>query len=224
MLFLAHQEPKSTQRVTQVNLSDGWNKEKFKMQLIPSNQDIQRRQSMHHISKQMPADSNFYSLEEKAYGHLIIRTSNKNKTVAVSVKKLTGLALPTAPLSSVENTSYSIHWVSPDEYLLLVPETTEFDVESKLRKDIKGHYSIINITGGQTVLELSGERAEIILKKSTSYDIHPNNLPEGKIVTTVFAKSQLLLRRTGHDHFQLIIRRSFSDYLWQWIVDAGSRP
>ncbi len=106
---------------------------------------------------------------------------------------------------------------------MLVPEETEFDVETKLRKSMTGHFAIVNITGGQTILELSGERAEIIIKKSTFYDIHLSNFPTGKTVTTTFAKSQLVLRRTDYDSFQLIIRRSFSDYLWQWIVDAGSR-
>jgi len=178
---------------------------------------------MHHVSAQLAAGNKYYSLTEKAYGHLVIRTSAENKSVSHAIKTFTGLDLPTAPLNSVENESYLISWISPDEYLLLVPEKTEFEVESKLRQLVTGHYAIVNVTGGQTVLELSGERAESILQKSTSYDIHPTNFPSGKVVTTVFAKSQLVLRRTGDNQFQLIIRRSFSDYLWKWIVDAGSR-
>lgn len=193
------------------------------MQLIPNNYEIKRRQPMHHISSQFPADNNFFSLKEIAYGHLIIRSSMDNKSVSDALKSITGLSLPSEPLVSTENENTILNWISPDEFLLLVPEKTEFEIETQLRAAISGHFAIINVSGGQTVLELSGERAETILKKSSSYDIHPNNLPQGKVVTTIFAKSQLLLRRTGADSFQLIIRRSFSDYLWQWIIDAGSR-
>ena len=193
------------------------------MQLIPNNPDCLRRQSMHHVSSVMPVNSQYYSLTEEAYGHLIIRTANTNESVKDAIKKLTGLDFPSRALSSVQNEKHILNWVSPDEYLLLVPEKTEFELESKLRAEIEGHFAIVNVTGGQTVLALSGERAETILKKSTSYDVHPDNLPQGKVVTTIFAKSQLLLRRTGKDSFQLVIRRSFSDYLWKWIVDAGSR-
>jgi sarcosine oxidase subunit gamma len=193
------------------------------MELIPNSSKIKQRHSMHHIATQLSAGNDSYTLTETAYGHLVIRTSLENKSVNTAIKAVTGLSLSTKPLSSVSNTKYLICWISPDEYLLLVPEKTEFEVESKLRDKIKGHVAIVNVTGGQTVLELSGERAETILKKSSSYDIHQSNFPVGKVVTTVFAKSQLILRRTGDDCFQLVIRRSFSDYLWQWIVDAGSR-
>ncbi|MEE9325968.1 MAG: sarcosine oxidase subunit gamma family protein [Cocleimonas sp.] len=193
------------------------------MQLIPKSNEIKQRQSMHQIATQLQAGNDHYTLTETAYGHLVIRTSLKNKSVNTAVKTITGLNLATKPLSSVSNDKYLICWISPDEYLLLVPEKTEFEIESRLRDKIKGHFAIVNITGGQTVLELSGERAETILKKSSSYDIHQSNFPVGKVVTTVFAKSQLILRRASDDSFQLVIRRSFSDYLWQWIVDAGSR-
>ena len=194
------------------------------MDLIPSSSAFQSRPAMHHVSSQVPANSEYYTLTEVAYGHLMIRSSSDNKSVKQAVKKVTGLDFPTQALSSFENERYSIYWVSPDEYLLLVPEKTEFEVESALRANIEGHFAIVNVTGGQTVLWLSGERAENIVKKSTSYDIHPSNFSQGKVVTTIFAKSQLLLSRKGEDCFQLVIRRSFSDYLWKWIVDAGSRP
>ena len=193
------------------------------MELNPDNSAIKRRQPMHHIAAQITAGNAHYTLQEKAYGHLVIRASFDDKSFQTAIKSVTGLKLPTAALSSNENKEFCINWISPDEVLLLVPEKTEFEVESKLRETMQGHFAIVNVTGGQTLLELSGERAESILKKSSSYDIHPNNFPVGKVVTTVFAKSQAIIRRTGENSFQLIVRRSFSDYLWKWIVDAGSR-
>lgn len=194
------------------------------MELIPNNPEIKCRPAMHHVSSQVTAGNEYYSLQEKAFGHLIIRTSDIASTsIGSAIQTITGLELPREPLSSTENKSFIINWISPDEYLLLVPNKSEFEVESKLRQIITGHYAIVNVTGGQTVLELSGKRAEIILKKSTSYNIHSSAFPIGKVITTVFAKSQAIIRRTDKQCFQLIVRRSFSDYLWKWIVDAGSR-
>ncbi|MCP3675778.1 MAG: sarcosine oxidase subunit gamma, partial [Gammaproteobacteria bacterium] len=42
-------------------------------------------------------------------------------------------------------------------------------------------------------------------------------------VSTVFAKSQVVLWRRDVNQFSLVVRRSFSDYIWRWIVDAGAR-
>jgi len=192
------------------------------MNLHPTNKGMQH-QSMHHVSQSHPAGNDHYSMSEIAVGHLVIRIPEKGITSAAkAIKSVTKLAIPTT-LQSTSNDDYSLIWIAPDEFLLLVPELTEADVETKLRKKMDGHFAIVNVTGGQTLLELSGERAETILKKSTVYDVHESNFPAGKAVTTKFAKSQVIVMRTGADSFQLIVRRSFSDYIWQWIVDAGSR-
>ncbi|KAG1694644.1 Sarcosine oxidase subunit gamma [Nymphon striatum] len=173
--------------------------------------------SMHHVAEKFPAGNDFYSLEEQSLGHLILRASDTNQSVDKAIKKVTKLDLPRNALSSASNESFSINWIAPDEWLILTKEKAEWEVESTLRKAMDGHYANCECTGGQTVLELSGERAETILKKSSTYDVHITNFPVGKVVTTVFAKSQVVLKRTGENHFQLIVRRSFSDYIWQWI-------
>lgn len=179
--------------------------------------------AMHHVSKKHVAGNDHYSLTETAVGQLIIRIPEKNlKSAAKAIKSVTKLAMPNT-LEVTSNKDYSLFWLSPDEILLIVPEKTEADIEAKLRKAIEGHFAIVDVTGGQTFIELSGERAELILKKSTIYDVHESNFPIGKVVTTKFALSQVIVTRTGTDSFQLIVRRSFSDYIWQWIVDAGSR-
>ncbi|KAG1694646.1 Creatinase [Nymphon striatum] len=160
--------------------------------------------SMHHVAEKFPAGNDFYSLEEQSLGHLILRASDTNQSVDKAIKKVTKLDLPRNALSSASNESFSINWIAPDEWLILTKEKAEWEVESTLRKAMDGHYANCECTGGQTVLELSGERAETILKKSSTYDVHITNFPVGKVVTTVFAKSQVVLKRTGENHFQLI--------------------
>ncbi len=48
------------------------------------------------------------------------------------------------------------------------------------------------------------------------------DFPVGKAVGTHFAKSQLVIRHTGEDTWELLIRRSFSDYFWLWLQDASA--
>ncbi len=177
----------------------------------------------YHISREVPVSNTTYSLTEKAYGHLNIRVSRGRDDFNKALNQLTGLNLPVEPLQSFSNDAFTIHWLSNDEYLLLTPEKSEFEIETRLRAQVTGHYAIVNVTSGQAVLELSGKRAESILRKSTSYDIHNDSLNIGKVVSTVFAKSQVVLWRRDVNQFSLVVRRSFSDYIWRWIVDAGAR-
>ena len=160
--------------------------------------------------------------EKKLLGHLIIRGDAQDAAFVAGVQSALGLELPAA-LSVVSSGESSLQWLAPDEWLLIVPSGAEFEVERKLREALAGvHISVVNVSGGQSLLELSGEKVRELLMKSTSYDVHPNNFPVGKAVGTVFAKSQLLIRRTGEQTWELVIRRSFADYWWLWLQDASA--
>lgn len=160
--------------------------------------------------------------EKKLLGHLTLRGDAKDSAFAGGVHKALGLELPSA-LTVVSAGDTSLQWLAPDEWLLIVPGGSEFAVEQKLREALAGqHISIVNVSGGQTLLELSGPKVREVLMKSTSYDVHPSNFPVGKAVGTHFAKSQLVIRHTGEDTWELVIRRSFSDYFWLWLQDASA--
>ena len=160
--------------------------------------------------------------ERKFLGHLTLRGDGHNPEFAAGVHKALGLELPVA-LTVVANNDMSLHWVGPDEWLLIVPGGQELAVEQKLRAALEGqHIQVVNVSGGQSLLELRGPNVREVLMKSTSYDVHPNNFPVGKAVGTVFAKSQLVIRRTAEDTWELVIRRSFADYWWLWLQDASA--
>ncbi|WP_249679395.1 sarcosine oxidase subunit gamma [Pseudomonas abieticivorans] len=160
--------------------------------------------------------------EKKLLGHLTLRGNGHDAAFAGGVHKALGLELPTA-LSMVANGDTSLQWMGPDEWLLIVPGGQEVASEKALREALAGqHISVVNVSGGQQVLELSGPNVRDVLMKSTSYDVHPDNFPVGKAVGTVFAKSQLVIRRTGDETWELLVRRSFSDYWWLWLQDASA--
>ncbi|WP_271410291.1 sarcosine oxidase subunit gamma [Pseudomonas sp. Q1-7] len=160
--------------------------------------------------------------EKKLLGHLVIRGDAKDPAFAGGVHSALGLELPVA-LTLVASGDSSLQWLGPDEWLLIVPGGTEYEVEQRLRKALDGqHISVVNVSGGQTLLELSGAHARDVLMKSTSYDVHPSNFPVGKAVGTNFAKAGAVIRHTGEDTWELLIRRSFSDYLWLWLQDASA--
>ena len=173
------------------------------------------------LAKQGPRKGGIRLRENKLLGHLTLRCNQNNADQLAAVERVLGMALPLQPLTSVEKGEASIRWMSPDEWLIIVPGLKAFDVETRFRDEMDGHYSLVNGSGGSTVLELSGDDVVEMLKKCTPIDLHPSEFPVGKVVSTVFAKSTAVIRRTGEKQFELVIRRSFSDYLWLWIQDAS---
>jgi sarcosine oxidase subunit gamma len=149
--------------------------------------------------------------DRQLLGHLTLR-GPAEPAFASAVQQVTGLALPG-----------SLQWIGPDEWLLIVPGGEEFATEQRLRAALGDlHVAIVNVSGGQSLIELSGPKVREVFMKSTSYDVHPRNFPVGKAVGTVFAKSQLVIRHTAEDTWELLVRRSFSDYWWMWLQDASA--
>ena len=161
--------------------------------------------------------------EKKLLGHLTLRGDAKDPAFAGGVHKALGVELPVA-LTLVANGSLSLQWLAPDEWLLIVPRGEEFATEKRLREALGNelHYAVVNVSGGQTLLELSGPKVREMLMKSTSYDVHPSNFPVGKAVGTHFAKTQLVIRHTAEETWERVVRRSFADYIWLWLQDASA--
>ncbi|MGV8918962.1 MAG: sarcosine oxidase subunit gamma [Pseudomonas sp.] len=160
--------------------------------------------------------------EKKLLGHLTLRGDGHDAAFAAGVSKALGMELP-GSLGLVISGESSLQWMGPDEWLLIVPSGEEFAAEQRLREALTGlHIAVVNVSGGQSVLELTGPNVRDVLMKSTSYDVHPDNFPVGKAIGTVFAKSQLVIRRTGEQTWELLVRRSFSDYWWMWLQDASA--
>jgi sarcosine oxidase subunit gamma len=69
---------------------------------------------------------------------------------------------------------------------------------------------------------LLGAAARRLLTKGCTLDLHPGVFGPGQCAQTGLAKAGVLIRplpdNSGYD---LIVRRSFADYLWQWLLRAG---
>jgi sarcosine oxidase subunit gamma len=159
--------------------------------------------------------------EAKLLGHLNLRGNANDSGFLKGVKNALDLDLPLAPCSSAQNAETTIMWLSPDEWLIIIEGGTEAAVEDKLRQSLSGHFAVSDISGAQTMLEISGKDCLQLLQKSIGYDLHLDSFPINKVIGTALAKSSAHIRRTGEYNFQLIIRRSFADYIWLWLQQSS---
>lgn len=160
---------------------------------------------------------------ERAFlGHLILRGGAI--VLDEALREVLGIGLPGRPnsLTADADGQRSVQWLSPDEWLLIVPGDETFGLETRLRAHLGGsHVAIVDVSAGQTLIELTGEAAHEVLMKSTVYDVDPHEFTVGKGVTTIFAKTSVILRRPDESRWELIVRRSFADYVYRWLLDAG---
>jgi len=184
--------------------------------------DVPARSPLAHQPGSSPKAPNpgVYLWEEALKTHLALRGDANNADFRQGIEAATGIALPET-LQSAQSGDWVLSWIAPDEWLLTGPGDQAFTMETTLRQHLSGHYAVINVSGGQTLVRVAGTEARSVLMKSCPYDVHDRNFPVGKVVTTVLAKSQATIRRVGEDDWELVVRRSFADYVWRWLMDAS---
>lgn len=168
------------------------------------------------------ADCGVRLREAALQGHLSLRGNPDNELFLKGVEEVLGVKLPTEPSATAVAGQTRVYWLGPTEWLVIVEGGTEADVEARLRQTLHGHFSVVDISGGQTLINLSGGEVEGVLKKSSGYDFHPSRFGPGRCVQTTFAKATALVSKKADGSFDLVVRRSFADYLFRWIADAAA--
>ncbi|ALM53507.1 sarcosine oxidase subunit gamma [Halomonas huangheensis] len=181
--------------------------------------------SYHNVGAPAPGPNSRVTLRELSdRDHLILRGGAI--VLDEAVRQVLDVGLPARPqqLTLCEDGISSVQWLSPDEWLVILPFGTAFRIENELRSALgDASVAISEVSGGQTLLELEGNAQALqeLLMKSVIYDVHPQHFTPGKGVTTVFAKTNVILRRPDEARWELVVRRSFADYVYRWLLDAG---
>ena len=138
-----------------------------------------------------------------------------------AVPAIIDLELPNDPCTTVRNASAAIHWLAPDEWLIVAAPGTEAELERRFRQAMSGpNLAITDVTGAYILMDLTGPHARDALANATPYDLHPRNFRPGRCVQTTLAKTQALMAAKDEDAFEIIVRRSYANYAEAWLKDA----
>ena len=170
------------------------------------------------------ADPGVLSIQEEAYcGHVNLRGSASNDAFLSAAKAVLGTDLPTEVNTFVITAKLTVLWYGPNEWLIVTPQGSETALIATLREALQGQFfAVTDLSGGNTVLNISGSHAIDLLKKGCPLDLHSSAFAVGQCAQTVLAKAGMtILNMPEPAGFKLIVRRSFSDYLGVWLIDAA---
>lgn len=162
-------------------------------------------------------------LAERAFcGHINLRGNPEDADFLQGVEKAAGFELPLEPNSVIAGENYSALWLGPNEWLLVTQAGQEDEVIPRLREALANQFvAVTDVSSGQTIIALSGDRCRDVLAKGCTLDLHPHSFGPGQCAQTLVAKSGALLWPRSAAAIDIIVRRSFADYLWRWLEDAA---
>lgn len=143
------------------------------------------------------------------FGMITLRAKGV-KALDKAVKAVTGTKLP-AQRRIEMNGDKACGWMSPDEYLLIVPYAEVADALAKLAKSLAGeHHLAVDVSDARAIFRIEGDRASDVLRKLSPVDF--DTLAPGELRRTRAAQVAAAMWASGGG-FTLVCFRSVAAYV-----------
>ena len=171
-------------------------------------------------------------IEEKPFlGYVNLRGKPGHTGFLAGVLKALGVEPPTAPNTLIDAGDNRIFWLGPDEWLIVTPAGQQGAVKAKLDAALAGVFSsVVDNSSGLTTVHLTGDNAGALLATDCPLDLHPREFGAGRCAQTRLARAGMIVTPLADGSapgsgsgagFEIIIRRSFADYLLRFLQDAA---
>ena len=152
--------------------------------------------------------------------------SNKRE-FSTKIGKILSILPPNEANTSSGNESYSLLWLSPDEWLVYSINKTnslndQIELENNLFDEISklNQGAVTNVSDHWVMINLKGSKIFDLLSKSCPFNFK-NFKKKGSVVQTVVNHVDVIIHNTDENDLNLFVRRSFSEDLWLWINDSA---
>ena len=153
-----------------------------------------------------------------------LRVEPGSATHAAVIKAL-GIDLPVKPgQSSVMLVSGGVEahalCLAPDWWLIVgLPETEQLLTPLRLNSDY--HFSLVDVSGQRTTIELEGPKAREVLAHLWEQDLREKSFPVGSVSQGLMAKAPVIVFHMARFRCRVMVRSSFALHLWKALVDAA---
>lgn len=154
-------------------------------------------------------------------GFCIFRASPEDEALHARAASVLGIGLPLRPNTFTQGADIRAIWLGPDEWMLASAVRSARDMEDRLRHALgPGHYSVVDVTSGYTSVTLSGRKAPLVLSRGCPLDLSARAFAMGECAQSVLFKAPVIVCAGGCGIYDLIVRRSFAEYVMLMLLDA----
>ena len=156
-------------------------------------------------------------------GLLVLRGDVASAEFRDAVSTAIGIEPVVEPLTAARRRDVSMLWLGPDEWLVVTPDNRVERIERSLQGALDARLgALTDVSHSRAILSLSGPDAQSVLAKGCPLDFHPRVFGPGRCAQSRLAKCQVLIHQTGDaPMFEIYVMRSFAEYAWTWLMDAG---
>jgi sarcosine oxidase subunit gamma len=175
--------------------------------------------------RELSADGRSCLLDEIALLDMLnLRGDASDPAFAAAVLSTTGLTLPVVANTASVGNGRQLFWLGPDEWLLKTAGGTGEAIEVALRAALVGkHFSVVQVGSGNTTFSVQGAAAADLLSRGCPLDLHARSFADGSLAQSHISKANVVLYcLKAETSFEITVRRSFAEYFFKWLCEAGS--
>lgn len=90
-----------------------------------------------------------------------------------------------------------------------------------LKMNDQYHFSIVNVSGQRTTIEIEGPKSREFLAHIWEQDLREKKFPIGSVSQGLMAKAPVIVYHIGSNRYWVIVRSSFAIHLWEVFKDAA---
>ncbi len=156
--------------------------------------------------------------------HYIVRFDPENQMTRKSFRKNFATDVPTDPNTFNISDDILFAWLGPDEWLILSQLHLLEKIEESLDEIVANPFATwVDVSSSQTLIRVTGPKGIDLLSRGINCDLHPSVFLPGNCLQTIMARIPVTVLKQESDTLtmDLIVKRSYAEYLWNWLVDAG---
>ena len=180
------------------------------------------------LKKNVIGEINGFNFQELFNIHKInLRGHSTDENFINNVIKILDIPLPTEANTSSSNNKLKIIWLSPNEWLIEIYETKDFEkIILNFKNYLNDHNSAVtDISESKTILELNGVHLYKLLSKFMIIDLDKVLDKESSVAQTIFIKVPVLIvknhKKNERQSINLHTNRSHAQYIIDLLIDGS---
>lgn len=157
-------------------------------------------------------------------GMITLRCDAGKPELAAALRDVAGVDMP-GQRGIVASGDCALAWMSPDEWLILLPYAQAHDAVARLRAALEGtHHLVENVSDARALFALSGDDATLreVLAKLAPVDLHPDRFGPGEMRRTRLAQVPAAIWMPQAGQARVVCFRSVARYMFDLLSVAAS--
>jgi heterotetrameric sarcosine oxidase gamma subunit len=138
----------------------------------------------------------------------------------IAVVEAMGIEFPLKIGQFFHDNGVHVLCLAPDWWIIVGLEDFHQKLEL-LRLNEEHHFSVVDVSGQRTSVELEGPNAREVLAHLWEQDLREKSFPVGSVSQGLMVKAPVIVYHVGPFRYRVMVRSSFALHFWEALTDAA---